>query len=109
MGEVEGWRDAWVAALDELEIDVAQAEAMLEHDHSRPTEIDFGLWTPPPVDGPMPEDLVPQAVALFDRQQRVASRLARAAVQTRQQAEVAARMADDGHRAGVAYFLDAQA
>ncbi|WP_182112589.1 MULTISPECIES: hypothetical protein [unclassified Actinotalea] len=73
-----GWDAAWEAALATLEMDVAQAEAMLALDRiaeAPPRD----PWSPPSGLGPLPLALADRARTLLDRQIDVGRRLAEAA------------------------------
>ena len=76
------FRAAWVEALDQLEVDVDEAEALLASNQPEP----LPEWEPPPVRGPLPEDLVPRARLVLERQLAVAHLLTqRLASNTQQQ------------------------
>lgn len=75
------WEAAWSHALTELELDVAQAEALLRADHVGP--VSAQPWVPPTGLGPLPAPLVERAQALLDRQVEVARRTAEAALLSR--------------------------
>ncbi len=67
------FHDAWVRALDELELDVAKAEEVLRSgDVGLP---DVAPWTAPRLPGSLPLDLRPRAEALLERQLRTAEAL----------------------------------
>jgi hypothetical protein len=96
-GSAVTWRAAWAAALDELELDIERAEALLSRDHSvRDAHTDELLqgvtWTPPGDLPPLPAELVDRARAVLDRQTAVAAGLALAMTVNRRQALLAARM-----------------
>jgi len=76
--------DRWAAALTELELDVADTEAMLLGDHLPPAE----PWEPPQDLGPLPIPLRDRAQRLVERQREVAQRLAEALVLSRRQARL---------------------
>jgi hypothetical protein len=59
------WHDAWVAALDELELTLDATERLLD---DQDADNDVPSWTPPVVPGPMPTDLAARAQQLLDRQ-----------------------------------------
>ncbi len=74
----EGWHEAWEAALAELEMDVAAAEAMLALDRiadAPPRD----PWEPPVGLGPLPAALGDRARALLERQLATAQLLSEAA------------------------------
>ncbi|MBX9246632.1 hypothetical protein ICW40_17720 [Actinotalea ferrariae] len=82
------WGVAWEAALSELELDVAAAEAMLSLDHiadAPPRD----PWAPPTALGPLPAPLVDRARTLLDRQIEVGRRLAEAAELSRRHSRAA--------------------
>ena len=88
------WDAAWSAALTELELDVAQAEALLRVDHEPATGPTGAVarWRPPVALGPMPASLVTRARAILDRQLDVARRTGEAANLSRRQAAAAEGM-----------------
>lgn len=76
------WSEAWAEALEALELDVAEAEAMLAVDHVfEATTRD--PWTPPVNLGPLPAHLADRARALLGRQLDVSRQLAAAARNSR--------------------------
>ena len=82
--ETLDFHDAWVAALDVLELDVERAEGLLR---SRTATIrDLIPWTPPTGIGTIPLTLLDRARALHERQLEVAAVLAAAIVGNRRQA-----------------------
>lgn len=85
------WDGAWDAALDALEMDVAEAERMLTADHLA-DEPPRSAWTPPTGLPPLPAALVERARALLDRQLAVAEQLARAAALSRRHHRAAEAM-----------------
>lgn len=77
---------SWVAALAELELDVARAENLLR---ANTVEIPELLpWTPPTGIGALPLPLLDRARRLHQRQLEVAERLAAAVAGNRRQAAV---------------------
>ncbi len=82
------WDAAWEAALGELELDVAAAEAMLTLDHIADAQPQ-SPWAPPVGLGPLPAPLVDRARALLDRQIEVGRRLAEAAELSRRHSRAA--------------------
>jgi hypothetical protein len=98
------WRQAWTAALDELELDVAAAEAMLADAHRLSDRPLADPWSPPQGLGPLPLDLLPRADGILERQITAAEHIARALATTRQQAAVAARIDSGRDRARPAYL-----
>ena len=75
------WRSAWASELDRLELDVERAEQMLRVNDPTPIQ----AWKPPVMHLAMPEDLVPRARLILERQLAVAHDIARAAAVTQQQ------------------------
>lgn len=86
------WRNAWTAALDEMELDVAAAEAMLAADHRHAEHPPSDLWNAPTDLGALPPELRPRADTILARQLRAAEDVARRMVATRQQMAMNARM-----------------
>lgn len=103
-GDIEDWRVAWTGALDALELDVAETEAMLVSNHLAAEPPPAGLWQPPAGLGPLPLDLRPRADAILQRQLAVAEELARHLVANRQQAAMISRIETGGAKAGPAYL-----
>ena len=75
------WHSEWVAELDRLELDVQIAERMRAQHQSS----ELAPWTEPELRAPMPEDLVPRARLIHERQLAVAQALTRGASSTQQQ------------------------
>ncbi|MCL2423279.1 MAG: hypothetical protein FWD11_05205 [Micrococcales bacterium] len=71
---------AWVEALTVLEMDVATAEAMLDHDHMPSVEdvARLAAWQPPAGLDALPAPLADRAQVLAQRQRTVAAALASA-------------------------------
>ncbi|ACU36291.1 hypothetical protein KCV87_08255 [Actinosynnema pretiosum subsp. pretiosum] len=87
-----GWLVAWSAALDRLEEDVAEAEALLR-DERRMRELPLATpWSPPEGLGPLPIELRPRADEVLNRQLVVASKMARALSGTARHAAVLDRV-----------------
>jgi hypothetical protein len=86
------WHSAWAAALDALEADVAQVEALLADEHRMRDTPAADPWHPPEGLGPLPLDLRPRADGILARQTAVAQALALAVATNRRQAAVAARI-----------------
>lgn len=91
MVEVD-FQHAWAAALEELELDVAAAEALLRSGHVDPPATVPADWQPPSGLGPLPEQLRERAAAVLRRQAAAAEQLARTIGTNRQQAAFAARL-----------------
>jgi hypothetical protein len=99
------WRDAWSAALDDLEMDVTSTEAMLL-DERRMAETPMSdLWKPPQELGALPLELRPRADEILTRQLRAAEEIARRLTSTRQQQAVTARI-ETGERVKRPVYLD---
>jgi hypothetical protein len=100
------WLAAWEAALDELEMDVADAEALLTGDHMlRDTPVS-NAWNPPAGLGPLPLDLRPRADAILARQLAAAEGITRALATNRRQAAVTARIETGGQTAARPAYID---
>jgi hypothetical protein len=99
------WRVAWTAVLDELELDVTAADALLA-DTQRERDLPISdPWSPPAGLGPLPLDLRPRADAILARQLAVAAAVACALGTTRRQATVALRL-ETGHDAPRPSYVD---
>jgi hypothetical protein len=100
------WLAAWSAALDELEMDVEEAEAVLTGDHMlRETPL-RDAWRPPAGLGPLPLDLRPRADAILARQLATAENITRALATNRRQAAVTARIETGGQAAARPSYID---
>lgn len=87
------WAQAWACALDDLELTLDQADALLRGDWTEAQGLDIvTAWALPELRGPMPVDLRTRALELHHRQQRLLQEAARAAAVLRRQAELAARI-----------------
>ncbi|WP_336921769.1 hypothetical protein [Aquipuribacter sp. SD81] len=87
---------AWHAALDDLELEVERAEALLRALHSAegvPDPVPPGGWTPPAL-GPLPASLKERAEVLLDRQLAVTGRLGTAMTASRRHQDVVGRLVD---------------
>src|SRR5690606_12185487 len=98
----DAFHERWEAALTELELDVAEIEAMLADDH---LPIAASRWVPPTGLGPLPEPLRERAQQLLDRQGEVAIRLSEALVLSRRQARLTEVLKAGGPRRPL--YLDA--
>jgi hypothetical protein len=85
------WHAAWVAALDELELSLDDAERLLEGNH--PGEAEIPLWKPPTIPAPIPDELLPRAEELVARQRDVIGATLRAMAAARQQLELVDKVA----------------
>jgi hypothetical protein len=99
------WHAAWVAALDELEIDLDTAQALLEEVRRGREIAVVDPWSPPPGLGPLPLDLRPRADTILNRQLAVAAEMAAGISHNRRQATVASRL-EQGRDAARPAYLD---
>jgi hypothetical protein len=100
------FRDAWVEALERLELDVERAEALLaaEADPAPGT----AAWAPPEMRAPLPADLEPRARLLLERQLAVAARLTEQVTATGRQQRLTERIRGTAHP-DVPVYLDLRA
>lgn len=104
-GSVKGWDAAWEAALEALELDVAEVERMLA---LRDIALDPpDPWRPPTGLGPLPMALADRARVLLERQIEVSRRVAEAAALARRHARAAQGMRSVPEASPV--YLDAPA
>jgi hypothetical protein len=104
----DDWQLAWEQALAALELDVEDAERMLQSARDgRETAVPAGLgsWAPPAGLGPLPESLAERAQVVLARQLALIEDVASAAVRSRQHHEVARRMQPTAHARPL--FVDA--
>jgi hypothetical protein len=101
----ESWRGAWAAALDELEMDVAATEAMLDEGHRMAETARADPWQAPQDLGALPLELKPRADEILTRQLVAAEEIARRLTSTRQQQAVAARI-ETGEAVNRPVYLD---
>jgi hypothetical protein len=101
----EDWRDAWTAALDELEMDVAATEAMLADSHRMAETPASNLWQPPQNLGALPLELRPRADEILTRQLAAAHEIGRRLTATRMQQAVTSRI-ETGERVKRPLYLD---
>jgi hypothetical protein len=80
------WHEAWGAALDELELTLAQTERLL--DGGLVDGRDIPAWSPPQLPGPIPAQYVVRARTLLGRQQALISETVAATVGIRQKIEL---------------------
>ena len=88
----ENWRGAWTAALDELELDVAEVEAMLADERRYAETPPADLWKAPTELGALPLELRPRADEILTRQLRVAEEIGRRLTANRQQMVMTGRI-----------------
>ncbi|MEU4423704.1 hypothetical protein AB0F81_24000 [Actinoplanes sp. NPDC024001] len=86
------WREAWTAALDELEMDVVAVETMLADERRLAETPPSDLWRPPTELGALPLELRPRADAILTRQLAAAEELARRLTANRQQSAMTSRI-----------------
>jgi hypothetical protein len=89
-------RAEWAAALEEMEVEVLDAERSIRGDRAEEIAA-WGRrmedWTPPTMLGPLPPDLRERAARLLQHQLAVAEELVERITQSQRQRDVAARMA----------------
>ena len=100
------WHAAWTAALDELETDVAQVEALLADDHLLRDNPVVNPWSPPEGLGPLPLDLRPRADAILTRQITATQAVVVTLATNRRQAAFAERVEAGGSGAARPAYLD---
>jgi hypothetical protein len=86
------WRDAWTAALDDLELDVTEIETMLADERRYAETPPADLWKPPTELGALPLELRPRADEILTRQLKAAEEIARRLTAGRQQIAMTARI-----------------
>ncbi|MGN6612427.1 MAG: hypothetical protein ACTHLJ_11680 [Angustibacter sp.] len=94
------WQEAWEQALAALELDIEDAERILQAaraGHESPMPVGLGSWAPPAGLGPLPESLAERAQLVLARQLALIEDVASAAVRSRQHHEVARRMQATPH------------
>jgi len=101
LAPTDPFRARWEAALTEMELDLAETEAMLNGDH---VPLVTKPWAPPKGLGPLPEPLRERAQELVDRHAEVAQQLADALVLSRRQARLNENLKAGGPRRPV--YLD---
>ncbi|HEX2174464.1 MAG TPA: hypothetical protein VHG70_01020 [Nocardioidaceae bacterium] len=99
--DVVPFRAEWETALDQLEMDVELAEQLLVSATPAPPQ----PWQPPNLRGPMPDDLLPRARLLHERQLAAARDIALAAAATRRQVALTNKVTDT-YAADVPVYLD---
>jgi hypothetical protein len=88
----DDWRDAWTAALDELEMDVAETEAMLADARRLAETPEADPWQPPQDLGALPLELKPRADEILTRQLAAAQEIARRLTATKAQQNMTGRI-----------------
>lgn len=89
--------EAWVSALDDMELTLDIAERLLRGHHPDIAVL-AAPWDTPEVNGPMPKSLQRRARKLLHRQSALIRQTAEAAALTRQQIALLAKVADAGRR-----------
>jgi hypothetical protein len=89
--------EAWIAALEEMELTLDIAERLLRGHHPDIAVL-AAPWDTPEVSGPMPKSLQKRARKLLHRQSALIEETAQAAALTRQQIALLAKVADAGRR-----------
>lgn len=89
------FRDAWITALDALELDVQAVEAILAADHLAREVPLPDPWSPPEGMGPLPLDLRPRADAILTRQIAASEAISRALIGNRRQANLLGQLDTD--------------
>ncbi len=82
----DAWREAWGAALDELELTLELVECLLGGEV--PDDHEVPEWTPPAIDGPIPSELAFRARTLLGRQQSLINDTVTATVGVRRKIEL---------------------
>jgi hypothetical protein len=100
------WRDAWIAALDELEADVDAVERMIAEEHRNQEMAEATPWAPPSGIGPIPLDLRPRADYILTRQLEVARAAAIAMTANRKQTAFASRVEVGTAGKGIPTYID---
>ncbi|HET6153354.1 MAG TPA: hypothetical protein VFE15_10370 [Marmoricola sp.] len=86
------WHDAWGAALDELELDLDQVEAMLADERRNAELPPADLWRPPTELGALPLELKPRADEILTRQLKAAEEIGKRLTRNRRQFAVTSRI-----------------
>lgn len=102
------WDAAWASALDRLELDAAEVEAMLVRLHTEADHVpDLPvLWSPPERLGPLPASLAVRAQAVLERHQRMATALTSAMVENARQRRATATLTQVTARSAEPVYVD---
>ncbi|MCX6400749.1 MAG: hypothetical protein NTX33_12580 [Propionibacteriales bacterium] len=95
----------WREALDRLEEHADRAERMLQGHRTA----EDAPWQPPTDLGPIPDEFLPRARVLLERQQRLMAAIPGILSDTRQQQRVADRVSDATTTRSVPVYLDVTA
>ena len=100
------WREAWGAALDELELTIELTERLLGGEV--PDDLDVPDWTPPNIGGPIPSELAFRARTLLGRQQSLIAETVTATVGVRRKVELLDKLtgASKGARTEPSVYVD---
>ncbi|MGN6685960.1 MAG: hypothetical protein ACTHK1_00320 [Actinomycetales bacterium] len=99
------WDAAWESALDELELDLDTAEALLVRaEPAADRLLALSAWQPPVLEGPLPDRLVPRARRLLQRQLDAAHSLAAATSKARREMELLGKLDEPAGRVPAVYF-----
>lgn len=96
---------SWREALDRLEEHADRTERMLRGHRTA----DEAPWQPPVELGPIPDEFLPRARVLLERQQRLMAAIPRILSDNRQQQRVADRVSDATTPRSVPVYLDVTA
>jgi hypothetical protein len=99
------WRDAWTAALDELDLEVGATETMLADARRMAETPPSDLWQPPTDLGALPLELKPRADEILTRQLAAAQEIARRLTSTRAQ-QVMTNRIETGEAAKRPVYVD---
>jgi hypothetical protein len=102
------WHDTWVAELDRLELTLAEAEALLRSNDPPVVPSESPAWQPQ-ARGVLPEDLLPRARLVHERQLALAHALAERALRTHQHSQLARVIRDSTMRPEIPVYLDISA
>ncbi len=102
-----GWDASWAQALDALELDLTDTEAMIERLHADAAWVPQPrpVWTAPAQ--PLPAPLADRASALLERHRRAAEQLTRALVANRRQQRLAAQLDATTYSTPSPFYVDA--
>ncbi len=102
------FHDAWVAELERLELTLDQAEALLRSRDPAAHEATPAPWQPQ-VRGVLPEDLLPRARLVHERQLAVARLLAERALRTQRHSDLARVIQDSTMGPDIPVYVDISA
>lgn len=103
------WHDTWVAELDRLELTLEQAEGLLRAND--PASADTPAQPPwqPQARGVLPDDLLPRARLVHERQLAVARALAERALRTQRHNDLARVIRESTMAPEIPVYLDISA